>query len=81
MGFTQSLLATLVADRSPPALRGTAFGLYGLVTGVALLIASAVAGLLWDAFGARATFLAGAAFALLALLGLLVLDRAPRDGT
>jgi MFS family permease len=71
MGLTQGLFAKLVADNAPVELRGTAFGIFNLVNGGALLLASIMAGTLWTAFGAPATFLAGAAFAMLALLGLL----------
>ncbi len=71
MGFTQGLLATLIADAAPPELRGTAYGVFHLVTGVALLVASVVAGILWESTGPRGTFLAGGAFALLTVLGLL----------
>jgi MFS family permease len=71
MGITQGLLATMVAATAPPELRGTAFGLFNLVSGAAMLIASAIAGLLWDQLGPAFTFHAGAAFSLLALLGLL----------
>jgi MFS family permease len=71
MGFTQGLLATLVADAAPAELRGTAFGVFNLITGVVLLLASIIAGGLWDIAGPEGTFLAGAAFATLALLGLL----------
>jgi MFS family permease len=73
MGFTQGILATLVADSAPPELRGTAFGMFNLVTGAALLAASIVAGALWDAFGPAWTFLAGAAFAALSIAGLIPL--------
>jgi MFS family permease len=73
MGFTQGLLATLIADAAPAELRGTAFGVFNLMTGVALLVASLVAGALWDMTGPQGTFLAGAAFALLTLAGLLVI--------
>lgn len=73
MGFTQGLLATLVADAAPAELRGTAFGVFNLITGVVLLLASVVAGALWDVSGPRATFLAGAVFTLVALAGLLPL--------
>jgi len=59
MGMTQGLLATLVADTTPAAYRGTAFGVFNLVSGIALLAASAAAGALWDAFGAWAAFAAG----------------------
>jgi MFS family permease len=73
MGFTQGVLATLVADSAPPELRGTAFGMFNLVTGAALLAASVIAGVLWDAFGAQWTFLAGAVFAVLTIGGLIPL--------
>jgi len=73
LAFTQGLLATLVADSAPPELRGTAFGVFNLLTGLALLAASVVAGRLWDTVGARGTFIAGAVLAALALLGLVAL--------
>jgi MFS family permease len=75
MGLTQGLFAKLVADIAPAALRGTAFGIFNLVGGIALLIASAIAGSLWSTFGASATFLAGAVFATFALLGLILYRR------
>jgi len=75
MGFTQGLLATLVADTAPPELRGTAFGMFNLLGGVALLAASVIAGALWDIAGPSGTFLAGAIFAALALLGLFAIRR------
>ena len=70
MGITQGLLARMVADTAPEDLRGTAYGFFNLVSGIAMLIASAVAGFLWDRFGASFTFYAGAAFAALTLIGL-----------
>ena len=70
MGMTQGLLATMVADVAPQDLRGTAFGFFNLVCGLAMLIASVLAGWLWESFGPAATFLAGAALSLIALLGL-----------
>jgi MFS family permease len=70
-GLTQGLLTTLVADTAPAELRGTAFRKFNLMIGIAKLLASATAGPLWDQVGADATFLAGAAFAIVALLGLL----------
>lgn len=71
LGLTQGLLATMVAAAAPAHLRGTAFGCFSLACGVALLIASALAGLLWDKLGAATTFYAGAAFSALALLMLM----------
>ncbi|HXF66519.1 MAG TPA: MFS transporter [Burkholderiales bacterium] len=68
MGMTQGLLATMVAGTAPAHLRGTAFGFFNLASGVAMLIASVLAGLLWDTLGAQATFYAGAAFSAAALL-------------
>lgn len=76
MGMTQGLLATMVADTAPADLRGTAFGFFNLVSGGALLLASVLAGLLWDRLGAEFTFYAGAVFSALALGGLL-LQRGP----
>jgi MFS family permease len=71
MGLTQGLFATLVADASPPELRGTAYGFFNLLTGVAMLAASVIAGALWDATGPKGTFVAGACLAFLTLAGLL----------
>ena len=71
LGFTQGTLATLVADTAPAELRGTAFGMFNLVTGLALLVASVIAGALWDVAGPQCTFFAGAAFTVLTLAGLL----------
>ena len=68
MGMTQGLLASLIADTAPADLRGTAFGMFNLVTGVAILLASIIAGGLWDFVGPTGTFVAGAVFAAIALL-------------
>ena len=70
MGMTQGLLATMVADTAPSDLRGTAYGFFNLLSGVAMLIASVVAGWLWDSFGAATTFYAGAAISVVALLAM-----------
>jgi len=72
MAFTQGLLSKLVADTAPNELRGTAFGIFNLVSGGALLLASVIAGSLWSVFGASATFIAGASFAAIAAMGLLL---------
>ena len=71
MGFTQGLLATLIADAAPADLRGTAYGMFNLLGGVAMLAASVIAGALWDVSGPEGTFLAGAAVTAIALVGLL----------
>lgn len=73
LGFTQGLLAALIADTAPAELRGTAFGMFNLVTGLGLLAASVIAGALWDAAGPQATFLNGAALTVVTLLGLWVI--------
>jgi len=75
MGMTQGLLATMVADTAPAHLRGTAFGFFNLASGIAMLVASVLAGLLWDQFGPGVTFYAGAMFALAALLMLALRSR------
>ena len=70
LGMSQGLLATMVADVAPADLRGTAYGFFNLLSGLAMLVASALAGLLWDTLGAAFTFVAGMAFCVLALLAL-----------
>ncbi len=75
MGLTQGILAALLADTAPASLKGTAFGLFNLVSGLCLLLASGLAGWLWDSQGAAATFYAGAGFAAAAALLLLNIKR------
>ena len=75
LGFTQGLLAALVSLAAPGQLRGTAFGLFNVVSGVMLLIGSVLAGVLWEYVGPAATFAVGTAFALLTLVGLLATRR------
>ncbi len=70
MALTQGLLAAMVADTAPADLRGTAFGFFNLLSGLAMLLASVLAGLLWQTWGPAWTFGAGAGFSLLAMLGL-----------
>ena len=70
LGVTQGLLATLIADTAPAELRGTAYGVFNLMGGLALLAASVLAGALWDSAGPQATFLVGAGFTALAIVGL-----------
>jgi MFS family permease len=72
LGITQGLLARMVADATPADLRGTAYGFFNLVSGMAMLVASVLAGLLWDRLGASFTFYAGAMFCVLTLAGLWV---------
>lgn len=73
MGFTQGLFATLVADTTPPELRGSAFGLFNLAVGLMMLVASVVAGAMWDLYGPAATFLTGAGCTAVAFLGFMML--------
>jgi len=75
LGMTQGLLATMVADTAPAHLRGTAFGFFNLASGIAMLVASVLAGLLWDQLGAGMTFYAGAIFSSAALLMLVLRSR------
>lgn len=77
LGLTQGIMSKLVADAAPAALRGTAFGVFNLASGLALGLASLLAGLAWTAWGAPATFLLGALFAALALAGVLSARRRP----
>jgi MFS family permease len=81
MGFTQGLLSTLVADTAPPELRGTAFGIFNLLGGLAVLLASVIAGALWDAVGPQGTFLFGGVLTVIALAALAATRRiAPAVG-
>ncbi|GEO87629.1 MULTISPECIES: MFS transporter [Alphaproteobacteria] len=75
LGLTQGLLSALVADTTPDDSRGTAFGIFNLVTGFALLAASSIAGFLWQAYGSSATFVVGAIFAGIAALSLTVMGK------
>jgi MFS family permease len=76
LALTQGLFAALVADTCTEELRGSAFGLFSFATGIAILLASLIAGALWDQFGSQATFLSGAGFGSAALIGgLWVLKR------
>lgn len=80
MALTQGLLSKLVADAARPELRGTAFGIYNLVSGAALLAASVCAGVLWTRYGPAATFIAGGLFASVAVAGLLAYGAVSRRG-
>jgi len=80
MGLTQGLLATMVTDTAPATLRGTTFGAFNFISGVAMLAASVLAGLLWDRFGPTGTFAAGAMFSLISLVGLAFAGRQPTRG-
>lgn len=71
MGMTQGLLAAMVAENSPAELYGTAFGFFNLACGLMLIIASAVAGVMWDRLGASYTFYSGAGFCVMTLIVLL----------
>lgn len=73
MGMTQGLLAAMVVDTTPPKIRGTAFGIFNLVTGLALLGGNLVAGFIWDHYGPSVTFFAGAGITAVALAGLVML--------
>jgi len=70
MGMTQGLLAAMIANTAPADLRGTAFGMFNLMSGVAMLLASVGAGILWETSGASSTFYAGAIICMVTLLGI-----------
>jgi MFS family permease len=78
LGMTQGLLAALVADAAPANLRGSAFGAFNFASGIALVLASVLAGFLWAQIGPAATFVAGAAFAALGILLLLLVPQGSR---
>ncbi|MGU0040556.1 MFS transporter [Citrobacter freundii complex sp. 2025EL-00176] len=70
MGMTQGLLAAMIAHTAPAELRGTAFGMFNLISGIALLLASTGAGILWETLGAASTFYAGAVICAIVLAGM-----------
>ncbi|TKV74479.1 MFS transporter [Rhizobium sp. AU243] len=78
MGLSQGLLAALIAETAPPHLKGTAFGVFNLMTGLAVLVGNVIAGLLWDIHGSFGTFLAGAALSFTALPVLIWVSRRKR---
>jgi MFS family permease len=73
MGCTQGILAAMIAEVTPPELKGTAFGLFHLASGLFMLLASVIAGWLWETYGPAITFYVGAAFSLSALVMLILL--------
>ena len=75
LGMTQGLLAAMVADEAPAQLRATAFGVFNFAGGVALLLASVIAGVLWEQSGPTSTFVAGAVFTALGWSLLLITGR------
>ena len=79
--MTQGLLAAMVADTAPDDLRGTAYGFFNLMSGLAMLVASGLAGFVWDRLGAAYTFYTGVAFCLLALAGLASQPARPTIGS
>jgi MFS family permease len=79
MALTQGLFASVVADTAPENLRGTAFGIFNFAGGIAMLVASVLAGGVWDAYGPLATFLAGAGFAMVALIGVVLAEGRSRE--
>lgn len=71
MGFSQGVLAAMVAAAAPEQLRASAFGLFNMAAAVLLFLASLIAGVLWEAFSPAVPFVAGAIFTGLSLLALL----------
>lgn len=80
MGFTQGILAAMVAETAPGSLRGTAFGVFNLASGICMLLASVIAGWLWDHHGASTTFFTGAALAVVPLVMCGLAPRPQRHG-
>ncbi len=75
MGLSQGGLSAAVAEFAPAELRATAFGLFHFVTGIFQLLSGAFAGWLWAYHGSSAAFMAGTAWALLALAVLVAQGR------
>jgi hypothetical protein len=69
-GLTQGCSPPWLPTPRRRSCAAPAFGMFNLVCGVAVLVASVTAGPLWERVGADVIFLAAAAFAVVALLGL-----------
>jgi MFS family permease len=74
LAFVKGSLSTLVTDTTSPELRGTAYGIFNFVSGIAMLASSIIAGLLWDWYGPSVTFFTGAAFTTIAFIGFLIIE-------
>jgi len=81
MGFSQGILASMVADTANPTYRGTAFGVFNLVSGLGLLLASAIAGALWDFISPSASFVFGAVISILSVVLIISFANSPSAGT
>ena len=80
-GIFRSVGKALATDFVPDRLRASGIGWYNATLGLLGLVASVVAGLLWENVGDTAVFLYGAAFAVIgsiALLGLVPAEQIPR---
>lgn len=71
-GLTEGAERALVADIVPAARRGAAYGWYYLAIGIGALPASIIFGVIWNRYGSTMAFEFGAALALAAAVGLLV---------
>jgi len=81
MALTQGIFSRMIADRAPESLRATSFGAFWFVTGIASLLASLGAGLLWDRDGSSTTFLTSAGVAAVAMAMLVLLpEEKPANG-
>jgi MFS family permease len=78
--LTEGSERALVADAVPAERRGTALGLYYLVSGAGLLVASVLAGVLWERVSPAAALGTGALLAALAAAS-LVFAGSPASGT
>ena len=71
--MTTGVERAFIAEISPQELKGTMLGLHSTIVGIALLPASAIAGVLWTSFGAEIPFVFGACLSLIAAFVLIIL--------
>ena len=85
IGISQGVSKALVSDHAPKEAKGTAMGIFNLLTGVAALGASGLTGVLWDRYGFALAFQVSAGLAVLALVfvpvSLLKIKRPAPRGT
>lgn len=72
LGMTQGVLAAMIVDHAPADLRGTAFGVFHVASGLAVLVGSFGAGWIWDQLGSTTMFATAAAIGVAGLAALVI---------
>lgn len=78
--FISGAERAFIAESSPQGLKGTVLGLYGMLQGFGLLLASIIAGVLWDKIGSGAPFLFGGVLGILSAVMIVIILGRPLHG-